>query len=81
VSMRFEEKNLKERLDGLLADQKRIGGIIRDRTNLTDVEVRALFFEAQTKDTAFALDKGIIHEVREAKVPAGVPIVSLVFQR
>jgi ATP-dependent Clp protease, protease subunit len=81
TNARFEEKTLRERLDGLLADQKRIGSIIKDRTNLTDAEVKDLFLEAKTQDTAFAKSKGIIDEVRGANVPSGEPIVTLVFQR
>lgn len=40
-----------------------------------------LFREAQTKDPAYALQAGIIHEVRELKIPPDSPIMSLTFQR
>jgi ATP-dependent protease ClpP protease subunit len=78
---RLEEKFLRERLDSILADQKRIGGILEERTQLTSDDTKALFREAQTKDAAYAVSTGIVHEVRDLQIPAGAPIVSLVFQR
>lgn len=37
--------------------------------------------EAQTKDAAFAVSSGIIHEIKDVQLPAGGPVISLVFQR
>lgn len=81
AGMRFEEKFLLERLNGIRADQHRIGQIIRDRTTLDGDAVEKLFREAQTEDADFALSCGIVHEIREVQIPAGGPIISLVFQR
>ncbi len=78
---RLEEKFLRERLGGLLADQKRIGAIIEERTKLKKGQVRALFREAQTKDSTFAASCGIVHEIKDVSIPAGAPIYSLVFKR
>jgi ATP-dependent protease ClpP protease subunit len=78
---RLEEKNLKERLQNILADQKRIGSIIQERTQITETDVAALFAEAQTKDATYAVGTGIVHEVKDVSIPAGSPIVSLVFRR
>jgi ATP-dependent protease ClpP protease subunit len=78
---RFEEKDLRERLDGLLSDQTRIGSIIAQRTKISQEETAGLFRQAQTKDVAFALEKGIINEVRELEIAAGAPIISLIFKR
>ena len=78
---RFEEKVLRERLQSVEADQKRIGSVILDRTKLDDATVRQLFLEAQTKDAAYAVGCGIVHEVRDVQIPAGVPVLALVFQR
>jgi len=80
-SQRFEEKSLRERLNGILSDQERIGNIISQHTNLTEEEIRKLFREAQTKDARFAIDKGIIHEIRDVQIPKGCPLVSLTFKR
>jgi len=78
---RLEEKLLRERLNGILADQKRIGSVIEERTQLAGNKIKALFREAGTKDAAYAASVGIVHQVRELQIPAGSPIVSLVFQR
>jgi ATP-dependent Clp protease, protease subunit len=78
---RLEEKILLERLDNLLADQKRIASIIEDRTNLSATEIEPLFREAQTKDAAYAVGAGIVHEIKDVEIPAGCPVIALVFQR
>jgi ATP-dependent protease ClpP protease subunit len=78
---RLEEKLLRERLDGILADQKRIGEVIQERTTLTREQAEILFREATTKDAAYAVSSGIVHEVRDVDIPAGSPVISLVFQR
>jgi len=79
--LRLEEKFLRERLDGIMQDQKRIGSIIRKHTNLNERQIRNLFREARTKDANYALSVGIVHEIRDVQIPPGSPIVSLVFQR
>ncbi|OFV92177.1 MAG: hypothetical protein A3G76_17020 [Acidobacteria bacterium RIFCSPLOWO2_12_FULL_65_11] len=79
--IRLEEKFLRERLDSLDADQRRIGQIIEERTQLGGEQVNRLFLEAQTKDATFAVGCGIVHEIRDVQIPPGGPVVSLVFQR
>ena len=81
VGQRLEEKSCHERLDGILKDQQRIGSIIHDRTNLNDGKIRNLFREARTKDADYAKSVGIIHDIRDVQIPAGNPVISLVFQR
>ncbi|MHB8651343.1 MAG: ATP-dependent Clp protease proteolytic subunit [Gaiellaceae bacterium] len=78
---RLEEKLLRERLDGLMSDQKRIGNIIDERTSLEGDQIEALFREAQTKDATYAVGVGIVHEIKDVEIPPGSPVVSLVFQR
>jgi ATP-dependent protease ClpP protease subunit len=79
--VRLEEKLLRERLDGVLSDQRRIGQILEERTTLAGEQVDRLFLEAQTKDATFAVGCGIVHEIRDVQIPPGGPVVSLVFQR
>lgn len=78
---RLEEKILREQLDSILQDQRRIGSIIRDRTNLNERQIRNLFREARTKDANYALSVGIVNDIRDIQIPAGSPVISLVFQR
>ena len=75
------EKELRERLGAIQADQKRIGSVIRERTRLGEPDIETLFLEAQTKDANWALSCGVIDEIRDVQVPAGIPVISLVFQR
>ncbi len=81
TGQRFEEKLLRERLDNILQDQRRMGAIIRQHTNLDDGKIGELFREARTKDADYALSVGIVHEIRDVQIPPGSPIISLVFQR
>lgn len=78
---RFEQKELQERLDSIMQDQRRIGGIIRDRTSLDERQVMDLFREARTKDADYAKSVGIVHDIRDVNIPTGQPVISLVFQR
>ena len=81
AGMRLEEKLLRERLDGVIADQRRIGSIIEEHSTLTDAQVSDLFREMQTKDATYAAGCGIVHEIKDVQIPPGTPIHSLVFQR
>lgn len=78
ANMTLEEKNAKEALHSILADQKRISAIIQDRTNINARKARQLFREARTKDTDAALGAGIIHGVQDLNIPNGAPVFSLV---
>jgi ATP-dependent Clp protease, protease subunit len=80
-NLRFDESKCRETLKSILVEHKRIGTVIRERTNLQDKTIRTLFREAQTKDATYAATSGIIHEIREVTIPPGAPVVSLVFQR
>lgn len=79
--MRFEEKTLRERLDAINSDQRRMGDIITERTTLDRNAVDELFLEAKTQDATYARTNGIIHEIREISIPPGAPITQLVFKR
>ena len=81
AAYRLEEKNVRETLDSILADQKRIGSVIKERTKLGDADIEALFRDAQTKDAAFAAGCGIVHQIQDIQIPPGSTVVSLVFQR
>lgn len=78
---RLEEKFLRERLDGIEADHRRIGAIIVERTQVPEASVSDLFIQAQTKDAEAAASLGIVHAVKEVTIPAGVSIDALIFQR
>lgn len=77
----FDEKLLRERLDGVLSDQRRIGEVIEQHTRLSGEQIANLFREAQTKDAAYAVGCGIIDEIRDVQIPPGSTVLGLVFQR
>lgn len=78
---RLEEKNLRELMGNVDSDQRRIGSIIAQHTNLSVREIAGLFREAKTKDASWAVNKGIIHDIRDVQIPSGCPVISLVYQR
>lgn len=79
--MRLEEKLLRERLDGILSDQKRMGSVIKERTTLADADIENLFREAKTKTAKEAMGFGIIEEIREVQIPSGAEVIPLIFKR
>jgi hypothetical protein len=80
-SPRLDEKYLGELTGSLLSDQSRIAAVIEERTNLDTAQIEPLFREAQTKDAAYAVSAGIVHQVKDVEVPPGSLVVSLVLQR
>lgn len=78
---RLEEKFLKERIEQISTDNKRIGNIIAKRSKLKDDEIGLLFLQASTMNAKDALSGGIIHEIRDVNILRGNPIISLVFKR
>jgi len=81
VQARFEEKQIKEKLEIIERDQKLIADIIADRTKLTVPEAEQMFLEAKTMTPEEARVQQIVSEVREAKIPDGAPVFQFVFQR
>ena len=78
---RFEEKDIRDRLETILSDQKRMGQIIASRTDIVNDRIAELFRAQKTVDSAWAKDNGIVNEIRDFDIPPGSPIVSFVFQR
>ena len=78
---RMEEKFLKEKLNGIEADHRRIGALIAERTDITREAAAELFLQMQTKDATFAASCGIVHEIRDVQIPDGSTVIALVFQR
>lgn len=78
---RLDERRLREGLESVLADQDRIGAIIEAQTSLSREEIAPLFTTAQTKDAQWALDAGIVHEIRDIHIPPDAPVVALQFER
>ena len=68
---------LYEQLSMLKQDEGKIAGIIAERSQLTMRDIKKLFHQGESKDIAFAKDKGIIHEVKDAAIPKDAPFVTI----
>ena len=58
--VRLEDKLLREHLDSISSDHRRIGAVVGQATSLKEEEVVNLFKEARTKDAAWAEKVGMI---------------------
>ncbi len=81
ANTRFEEKGLIEKLDNLRNDQGLISEIITRRTKIRAREVNRLFLRAAFLRADEAKTRGIVHKIRDIKVPKGVTFIQLVFKR
>jgi ATP-dependent protease ClpP protease subunit len=77
----FERKVLREHLTAVESDEKRIGGIVAERTKLTQAIIDTFFLEAKTLTAQDAQNGGIVDEIRQFSIAKGCPLFSLVFQR
>lgn len=75
------EKALQERLASVQADQERIKAIYNERAGISPEDSEKFFLGESTIGATDAVARGLAHEVREVKVPAGSPILQLVFNR
>lgn len=81
AGMPCDEKFLRERLQGIQSDHRKIGAIIANRTGIPVKEVEKMFLEAQTRDPNDAKTSGIIHDIRDAKIPNGATFHQFGFKR
>jgi ATP-dependent protease ClpP protease subunit len=77
---RFEMKSLRERIDSVEADQRKIADVLADRTNLSPEAIEELFLEAVTRDPQYAVDHGIVDGVRPVEIPSGARVRQLRFK-
>lgn len=71
---RFELRTLREKMDSVEGDQRKIAAIVAARTRLKPDEIDGLFLEAVTRGPDYALAHGIVHAVRDVSIPQGVRI-------
>jgi ATP-dependent protease ClpP protease subunit len=69
---------MQESLSRFDAAEQLTAKIVGEHTKLTMAEVRALFRQGESKNPQFALDKGLIHDICEAKIQQGAPVHSIV---
>ncbi len=73
----FNLNTIQEIESRLKIDQDKISGIVEGISKMTKEEMSGLFNKGESKKLDFALDKGIINEIRECKVPNGEIIISI----
>ena len=73
----LNHSQLKELLSQISALETKIANIIASRCALTIQEIQNLFLNGETKDTAFAVGKGIIQSVGQPLIPANAKFYSL----
>jgi ATP-dependent Clp protease protease subunit len=77
----FFERNLRERLAAVQADQERIKAIYSERAGITPEVAEGFFLGESNISAADTRERGIVHELRQVQVPPGSPVVQLVFNR
>ncbi len=63
------------------ASNRQITSIISDNSSLTETELLSLFIQGESKDVDFAIEKGIIHEIKDVDIPDDAFHYSIVLQR
>ena len=79
--IRLEEQSLNDYLAIILSDQTKMGDIIADRSRIKREEIAELFRTQQTQTADWALQRGIIEDIRDFNIPPGSPVLSFVIQR
>lgn len=77
---RLNSTSLSELHSSLREDEKKISAIVTRHSTISAGDLRTLFKEGETKDLDFALDKRIIHEVRDVAIPRNTHLLSVNLQ-
>lgn len=75
ASLSFSQ--LKENLSSFEREESKLVSIIAERTKMSEAEVKELFRQGESKDLKFAIDNGVIDEIREPSVPKDAPLVTV----
>jgi len=70
---------MRETVSRFRADEERMCSVITSRTAIGRDDLTALFHQGQTKDLAFAKEKGLIQEIVEPKIQSGHTLITLSF--
>ena len=77
---RFEMRSLQSKMDSVEDDQRKIAAVLTDRTRLSEAEIADSFTSVSRRDASWALDRGVIDQVREVEIPAGARVRRVVFK-
>ncbi len=70
----LNEKDLEERLKGLVIDQKNIARVVADTCGKTEDEIDKMILARTTLDPHEAKDMGLVNEIQSALIPAGADL-------
>jgi len=76
VNTSLTKSQLQELISGINISESKIAGIITERTKLSTDEIRELFLQGESKNATFALEKGIVNEIKNPVIPKDVQILS-----
>jgi ATP-dependent Clp protease protease subunit len=76
-----ELTSLYQRTANLDADQARSAAIMAGRCKLSVEQIRQLFNEGVSKDATFALQNGLVTDIRELKIPFGATLYQFPIRR
>lgn len=74
--IRLEEKLLRERLDTIQAEHKRLAQLVAESTDLSVASVRKLYAQQSTRNAVWAKSKGFIADIGNFETPANVPLLT-----
>jgi len=77
--MELDEENMEEQLEVVQRNKKLIVDILVERTGMAKEEAQKLCLEPETLSPEEAQKLGIVHEIKDAKIPEGEEVVQLVF--
>ncbi|MGB8478847.1 MAG: ATP-dependent Clp protease proteolytic subunit [Acidobacteriaceae bacterium] len=81
VPAQFFEKTLKERLASIQADHERIKAIYNERAGIDPQRAEEIFLGENTMNATESVESGIAHGIRLVQIPAGSPVLQLIFNR
>lgn len=68
---------LNEMKDRINKNHDTIAGIVCENTKMEEKEIKELFAQGETKDANFALQKGIVNEIKLAEIPKDAPFITI----
>jgi len=68
---------LKETMSSFEREEAKITSIMAERTKMSEAEIKELFRQGESKDLKFAVDRGIIAEIRDPSIPKDAPLITV----
>ena len=66
---------LKENLNSIEVNEQKVRKIYSERSSIPETDIDKLFESGELKDAKYALDHGIVHEIREFIIPDNTKIL------